>query len=45
MSRLVRIPKEIPSVDGSIAAGPDGEPLSIYLGDSYLERIAKYVPA
>jgi hypothetical protein len=46
MSRLVRIPREIPSVDGSvISAGPDGEPLSIYLGDSYLERIAKYVPA
>jgi hypothetical protein len=44
MSRLVRVPREIPSVDGSTPAiGPDGEP--IYLGDSYLERIAKYVPA
>jgi hypothetical protein len=45
MSRLVRIPKELPSVDGAGATGPDGEPLNIYLGDSYLERIAKYVPA
>jgi len=45
MSRLVRVPKEIPSIDGSAATGPDGEPLSFYLGDSYLERIAKYVPA
>ena len=45
MSRLVRIPRELPSIDGAVQTGPDGEPLNIYLGDSYLERIAKYVPA
>jgi hypothetical protein len=43
MSRLVRVPREVPTIDG---AAENGEAqLSFYRGDSYLERIAKYVPA
>src|SRR5215467_3084540 len=39
MSRLVRVPREV-------AGGNGGEDaLTTYVGDGYLERIAKYVPA
>jgi hypothetical protein len=39
MSRLVRVPREVPGGDGA------DETLTSYVGDGYLERIAKYVPA
>jgi hypothetical protein len=48
MSRLVRIPREVSSVDhsGSEQSGAAGDAqLSAYVADGYLERIAKYVPA
>src|SRR5215831_12606451 len=39
MSRLVRVPREVAGGNG----GDDA--LTTYVGDGYLERIAKYVPA
>jgi hypothetical protein len=46
MSRLVRVPREIPGASGSGPgeAGNDTQ-LSTVIADGYLERIAKYVPA
>src|SRR5215472_10663459 len=43
MSRLVRVPREVPGAEGS--GSNDDTQLSAYLADGYLERIAKYVPA
>jgi hypothetical protein len=43
MSRLVRVPREVPGAEGS--GLNDDTQLSAYVADGYLERIAKYVPA
>jgi len=42
MSRLVRVPREVANADRG--SGDDAQ-LSTFVGDGYLERIAKYVPA
>jgi hypothetical protein len=42
MSRLVRVPREVPNADGGSAGDAQ---LGAFVGDGYLERIAKYVPA